>query len=377
MGLNHPENIELWRAWERSRHPARNAKHAAVGVLGRVRRGGRNAAAVEPAETAGPGWVLRSSDGPRPERVLIAIDSGAPTTRASLLTVLPYLGCGVDLISPAGVEAPEIGSRDWTSREGGLDELLAGIEADLVVSAGPGLAAADAAHEHARARGIVEHVVQHGALTPFAPPLPRDVTLHAWSRADGDFWRSGRADITVVPVGSQLLWQAAHEGGAGTSATDATGATGTADAADAAGYDRPVFLGQLHGAELSRRVTGGAAWGFCRAEKALYRPHPAETDVLSRTIHRAMRRTGIEFAPTDVPLARMTAPVVAVFSTGVLEAAARGVRAWVHGPSAPGWVHEFWHRYDMRPYGGEPTPAPAMPDGEPAAAIARTIESAL
>ena len=74
-----------------------------------------------------------------------------------------------------------------------------------------------------------------------------------------------------------------------------------------------------------------------------------------------------------MPLADLAAPVVSVFSTGVLEAAARGLPAWVDFPDPPAWLREFWDRYDMRPYGGDPTPAPARPDEEPAVAIARLL----
>ena len=51
-------------------------------------------------------------------------------------------------------------------------------------------------------------MVQHGALTPYAPPLPDDCTVLAWSEADGEFWRSGRDDVRIETVGSQLLWEA-------------------------------------------------------------------------------------------------------------------------------------------------------------------------
>ena len=37
-----------------------------------------------------------------------------------------------------------------------------------------------------------------------------------------------------------------------------------------------------------------------------------------------------------------------MFSTGVLEAAARGLPAWVDFPDPPAWLREFWDRYGMR-----------------------------
>lgn len=363
MALNHPESLELWQDWARSRDRARRAKHAIADAAGTIRGRLRRGPATDAAGT-GEGWTLRSRDGERSERLLIAVDSASPTSRASLLTFLPYLRVGVDVLSASGTVLPEIA--DWPAATGPDPRALAeAAQPAGVVSIGQHLGLGALAHDLARHRGIPEHVIQHGALTPFAPPLPHEATLLAWSDADGEFWRSGRTDVTVRAVGSQLLWQAAHDAGAPSAA-----------AADPA-VARPVFLGQMHGAELPRRLSAGTAYRFCRAHDALYRPHPAETDVLSRTVHAAMRRAGIELAPVDVPLRDLAAPVVGIFSTGLLEAAARGLPAWAWGPAAPGWVHEMWRRYDLRPFGGAPTPAPAVVDGEPAAHAARILEDAL
>ena len=216
------------------------------------------------------------------------------------------------------------------------------------------------AHAWALEHDIPAAVVQHGALTPFAPPLPPRTTLLAWSDADAQFYRSDRDDLEVRTVGSQLLWQAGHD-------ADELG-----DEID----EQIVFLGQMHGAELPRRITAGTAYRFCRRESALYRPHPAETDVLSRSAHSLMRRRGIEFQDPALPLHELRQPVVGVFSTGVLEAAMRGLPGWVEATHAPAWVHEFWDRYGMRRYGGEPTPAPEIPADEPSRVIAQVLEGA-
>lgn len=374
MSLNHPESLELWQDWQRSRQRLRRAKHAAAGRIGaltdRVR--GLRGSAPAPALTdiaydaSAERFTLWSHDGDRDERILIAVDSASPTSRASLLTFLPYLRAGVDVIAPATLELPELtGWRVQTSTD--ARALIDAARPGAVVSIGQHLALGRLVHEVAERAGVREFVVQHGALTPFAPPLPRGATLLAWTDADAAFWRSGRRDITTTAVGSQLLWQAAHE-----TAPDA--AEGRASALAAA---RPVFLGQMHGAELPRRITAGTAYRLCRRHDAIYRPHPAEVDVMSRAAHELMRRRGITVQLPDDPLRAIEAPVVAIFSTGVLEAAARGVPAWVHCPDAPGWVHEFWHRYDMRPYGGAPTPALAVGADEPAARIARILEESL
>lgn len=361
-GLIHPSSLERWQEWQTTRHRARQVKHAVTGAL-RSRRG----------PTQLPVLVLHSRAGDETDaaRLLIGLDSASPTSRSSLLTALPYLRIGVDVLSPAGVDLPELAGPEWTheriepattadEQRRRLAVVLDKREIGALLTLGQHLEAGRAAHEWALATDTPSAVVQHGALTPYAPPLPPRTTLLAWTDADAEFYRSGRSDVEVRTVGSQLLWQAGKE------------STEEADVRE----ERPVFLGQMHGAELPRRTTAGIAYSFCRAEGALYRPHPAETDVLSRTAHRLMQRRGVEFQDTSIPLHDVGAPVVGIFSTGVLEAAARGIPSWVTGEKVPAWVHEFWERYDMRRWGGEPTPAPVTGVDEPASLIAQILEGA-
>lgn len=364
MGLIHAASLERWEDWERSRHQARNAKHAAMRMLETVRRGG-----AVPEEPQRFTLHSRAGEGQGSSRILIAVDSASPTSRASLLTALPYLRSGIDVLTPAGIALAELASEDWDRTEVGADGAeLSGRGIDAVATIGWHLRTGRLAHAWAAREQVASTVVQHGALTPFAPPLPPETTLFAWTDEDGDFYRSGRSDVDVRVIGSQLLWQAARDGVQGD-------APSGVDDVVTGGDDRPVFLGQMHGAELPRRITAGAAIGFCRREHALYRPHPSEQDVLSRTIHRVMRKRGIEFQDTAIPLRELTNPVVAVFSTGVLEAAVRGVPAWVHAARAPRWVHEFWSRYRMARWGAaEPTRGPKMSADEPARLLAQHLE---
>jgi hypothetical protein len=90
-----------------------------------------------------------------------------------------------------------------------------------------------------------------------------------------------------------------------------------------------------------------------------------------------LARAGVAIDQTATPLSATSNPVVSVFSTGVLEAAARGLPAWVDFPRPPAWLEEFWERYDMRAYGGDPTPAPPHPATEPARAVADVLRSHL
>jgi hypothetical protein len=222
---------------------------------------------------------------------------------------------------------------------------------DTFVATGHFLPAGSTAHGWAGELDARFLVVQHGLLAPQMAPLPAGAHLLAFSAQDADFWRSGRTDVTSEVIGSELLWNAAR--------------APRKTLVD----DTPVFLGQLHGAELPRSISGGTAFAFCRRFGAEYRPHPAETDKRSRWTHERWRRRGLRFAPPG-GLLDAPRPVVSIFSTGVLEAAAAGIPAWVTCIRPPAWVQEFWERYGLRLWGGEPTPAPSQPDIEPARAIA-------
>ncbi|MCS6711640.1 hypothetical protein JSY14_06225 [Brachybacterium sp. EF45031] len=357
-GLVHPESLELWREWQSSRHPARRLKHTVLGAARRVR--------PRPEEQeqapAGSELVVRTRRGEAGGALLLALDSGSPSNLAAVLSALPYLRSTVHVLAPREVRPEALAGDDWEEQALTGDPVaqLRELTPSAVLSLGHFLRAGELAHEVATVRDVPELVIQHGALTPYAPPLPGGATLLAWSDADGAFWRSGRSDVAVRTVGSQILWEAAHEPEGEPVSPDAT----------------PVFLGQMHGAELPRRVTAGAAYRFCRQTGAEYRPHPMESDVISRTAHKLFRRRGITFADTSVPLREVARPVVAVFSTGVLEAAVRGVPAWVYAPEAPAWVHEFWDRYGLRRWGGEPTPRPRLAADEPASLVAQALEGA-
>jgi hypothetical protein len=232
-----------------------------------------------------------------------------------------------------------------------------------VVSAGHFLPAGNVTYHWSRALGARYLVVQHGLLTPHMAPLPYGAHLLAFTERDADFWRSGRTDVTTEAIGSELLWRAAQRAPKSPRRMNPTRA------------ETPVFLGQLHGAELPRGISGRTAAAFCKAHAADYRPHPAEVDKLSRLQHAVWKRSGIRFASASSMLDDPR-PVVSIFSTGVLEAAAAGVPSWVTCVRPPFWVQEFWERYGLRLWGGEPTPAPRQPDVQPARIVAeRALDS--
>ena len=338
MGLNHPTDLHAWQRWQESRHRLRRLRH--------VRRTPKEELVVLTTYAAEP-------------RVLVVLDSCSPTSHASLVEPLRHLDLPFAVLSPWPL--PQLVERPVLTTDAvgePVPSALLGVRA--VVSLGHYLPRGAVAHRWARSVGAATFVVQHGALTPYAPPLPPGSRLLAWNEADADYWKGRRPDIESEVVGSQLLWRA------GTSPS-----SGAAPPASSL-----VYLGQGHGAELPRTRLVHAALTFCREHDASYRPHPSERDRLSLLTLSAYERAGITVDRASVPLSELTAPVVSVFSTGVLEAAARGREAWVDFPRPPAWLGEFWERCGMHRLGTSPTPAPALPAWEPAARIAAIVSAA-
>ncbi|PPG35630.1 RNA-binding protein [Pseudoclavibacter sp. RFBG4] len=337
MGLKFSNDLDAWHRWQESR----SLKQQFVKHLRRAHQA--------------PEFFLLAN-GPEP-RLLVPIEAPKPSTIAAYTAPLRFLGEEqIAVLAPSDVS--HLLEGHWTStRVSGRDlpEILHGIRA--VFSAGSYLPAGELAYEWSQQLGARFVVAQHGLTTPFAPPLARGSHLLAFSDSDADFWKSGRRDVSHEVVGAQILWNAAQRKRAATDTRDA----------------KPVFLGQLHGAELPRRISAKTAQRFCRATGAEYRPHPSETDRLSRIQHSVWQRRGIEFENSGRTLGELHRPVVSVFSTGVLEAAAAGEQAWVTCVDAPDWVLDFWERYGLSQWGEDPTPAPPVPQTEPAQSIAASL----
>ena len=336
MGLIHPRSVEDWTDWEQSRHRIRAVKAA---LIRRVRR------------SIPPPMVLHQR-GDEPS-VLVALDVPRGTSVDALLAPLTHYA-GSAAVLTRGPLPSELLPGIWSSVQiAHLSQLPSTIR--RVLSAGAFESVSLPVHGWARDRGVEFVVVQHGLLTPFAPPLPEASQLLAWSEADAAFWTEGRPDIATNTVGSQLLWRAAQRPLSVKS-------------------ERAVFLGQLHGVELPRRDIARVSSRFCRRTHAEYRPHPGERDVVSRALHEVWRRTGVEFEASGLPLAELARPVVSIFSTGILEAAAQGLPAWGVHPEPPSWLLEVWGRYGIGRWGGEPTRAPAVAE-EPSRSIARLLSA--
>ncbi|HET8929733.1 MAG TPA: hypothetical protein VFN21_03645 [Acidimicrobiales bacterium] len=340
MGLNHPENLDDWMAWQRRR----------TSIVRRV----RGAFAGDP-----PPPVLTAPTGDID--VLVSIQSTNASNLAALVDPIRAAGAlRVGVLADHGVE-DLLGDDVASGPVASVEAVAASHGAVPVVVVPSGVARAHRwAIEAARQSGGSTFVVQHGLLTPFTPPLPTECTLLAWSEADGEFWRAGRRDVEVQVVGSQLLWNAARRK---SPATDTSA--------------RPTFLGQLHAAEISRRELARVSFGFCRDHDAVYRPHPSEVDKVSRVQHALWQRRGIEFDTSGVRLEDLATPVAAIFSTGILEAAANGRPAWAYHPDPPAWVAEMWDRYGLQRWGQEPTAPPSLPAVEPAVRIAEILAAAV
>ena len=357
--LKYPLDLDAWQAWQRRQKKLKWAKYKLNSLLDSARS---RTVAEEPVRG------LLYTRGAKPQ-VLIVMDSFSPTNRNAILEPLKQLDAiDVALWVPEdaseyldGQYASERYSRkDWSEQEISGDELKSLLpDVRIVLSAAQFLGRGAAAYEFSRAIGAEYWMVQHGLLVPQEPPLPVGCTLLAFSEADAQFWASGRRDVTTHAVGSQLLYLAAQK---------AAGAE-----AQKQNDLEPIFLGQMHGAELPRASFAYASHSFLKKFGGSYRPHPSEKDKLSVLTHKLWEKEGIRIDRSGTPLNEVPNPVVSIFSTGVLEAAIRGIPAWVYHPAPPAWLVEFWDRYGMNQWGQEPTPAPVQPKKEPAQRIAELM----
>lgn len=337
MGLRYPDNLDAWRKWQKGRQPL----HVALGMVTR-----RQAHSPAPR-------LLLPADAPS---VLVVIDVWSPSCRMVISEPLEHL----DVRRTAVLTAePEAIARHRDGREEvpfeNVHQLPSSIESVLTLGAFLGLS--ERVEPWAKGSGRRFAVAQHGLMTPWAPPLNGRDHLLAWSEADAHFWTADRPGITWEVVGPQLLWNASHQ-----------------PVAQVLG-EQPLMLGQLHGVEMGRLEKQDVYTRFCRSTGALYRPHPNEVDTLSQVQHRLMRTAGVQFDQSGLPITSIGRPVVSIFSTGTIEAAQRGLPAWVHHPNPPAWLKEFWSRYNLAPYRGRPTPPMPLPAVEPAVSIARAVRA--
>lgn len=359
FGLNHPKDLNAWYKWQQQSDAVRRVKRIAgkLSHWGNALIGDKDLYSEKIELASG---VLHT-DGDNPQ-LLVVLESTSPTSVSSLVRPLKFLeGTDVAIWAPHDV-SDLLPQGSWQTRTVNEHELANLTEISVVLASGHYLPLGAAAYRFACARKAEFVVVQHGLMTPFAPPLPAESTLLAFSDEDAQFWISGRNDVGYRVVGSQLFYDAART---------------VPEAEPQRTGEQPIFLGQMHGAELSRASFARAGFTFCTQNNARYRPHPSEKDKLSVLTHALWAKMGIAIDRSGQPLNTLNNPVVSVFSTGVLETAIRGVPAWVYHPHPPQWLQDFWQRYGMSRWGEEPTPAPPQPDIEPARAIAQYLKESL
>ncbi len=335
MGLNIPRDLAAWQARERRRHPARQ-------LARRLKR-----------PTPAPVWVARNRPDPQ---VAVLLEQRTGPVRAALVDPLRHLPeIGAMVVAPFDLNGTVPAT--WSVSQ--HSEIHLGrdfIAGRVILATSHASTLAQDVYQQAINRGIEFWVVQARILNPYAPPLPEGGRLLAWSDSDAEFWASGRSDIQTTVVGSQLLWLAQQQ-----------------RVPYLSEGNRPLYLGQTSASGLSRAGLARAAITFCHTTHGAYRPHPDETDHVSKLEHATFEGLGIDVDRASQPLDQIARPVTSACSTGLLEAAARGLPAFVWYPRPPAWLHDLWQRYGLRPWGGEPTPAPILPTAQPAHTVAHII----
>lgn len=332
-------NLEDWRLWQQAQQP----------WLRRQWRQMKERRSVQ--QPLGCSLARWNAGGSR--SILVAIDGDRTSLNAAVIAPLE------ELITK-GAEVIVLGRPDWLPRVPGREDVAPSPDliqslrqVAAVLSAGDHMPNGRVAAEVALAAECPHFIVQHGILTPFAPPPPSGAHLLTWSDQDLTFWRSGRRDVSGESTGSQLLWEAQQ---------------GTGLRRQGRGSQEGVtFLGQLHGAELGRRFTRQTIASLLSTIDVEYRAHPGERDLLSRAQHELWRSQGIRVV-TDQGLSGINQPTLAHFSTGLLEAAASGIPSYGYCARPPVWLLSLWERYEIAAWkNGSESPTSIQPILEPPA----------
>ena len=329
--------IEQWRRWQ----------HRQLGLARGIKA--RLARDVSDLSWFSAGSFDRMVD------VAAAIDAATPSQAAAVgapVTALLDRGATVAVVAPTAL-GELLGSMGLVHRR--PVDLTVGVRSATSLSIGDHLPAGAALHAIACSPPDRCLVIQHGILTPWSPPPPMGTTVLSWSEADATFLLEGRPDLSADVVGSQLLFEAARE--PRPLIIDPT----------------PIFLGQLHGAELARSVTIATVEVLAGEGPLIYRPHPAEVDRRSRRQHHRWSKEGLVIDWSSTPLHELAHPVTGIFSTGLLEAAAVGLPATGTCASPEPWILDLWDRYGIATSSSESTKV-GTPSVEPAAAIADLVE---
>ena len=314
-------DLETWQTWQKRRRRLSRALHTV-----------RRAAGTRPVEPQ-----LQLTGTPDAD-VVVGFDTTNPPmvrTFEAVIRALQARGTTVSAVDAGDARLRPLVDAPTSPLNPGA------LHASTYVSIGHFAPVGHAVWRASRRQGGRFVVLQHGLLTPFVPPLASGSHLLAWTSADAQYWSAARADVTSAVVWSAPLAWARQDSAESPRAV--------------AHLDRPLFLGQMHGAELSWPTKITSALTFCTQTGADYRPHPSEISLLSRSAHRALRTAGVTVAIDAAPLTSVDRPLVSMFSTGLVEAAAAGLRTYGFAQSPPRWLNSFWDRYRIGTWPHTPT----------------------
>ena len=166
-GLRHPADIVAWRRWHEARHPVR---HVVRSARARVRPPAESL--VDVLEPGGDADLL------------VAVEAPHASVRQAVVAPLVHLEAPrTAIVAPVGWQPPAVFAAHHR-RTVPLSSVARSLRPAAVLAAGHYTVIGEAAFLLAEQHGARFFVSQHGALTPFAPPLPRAAHLLVWSDAD-------------------------------------------------------------------------------------------------------------------------------------------------------------------------------------------------
>ena len=281
-GLTHPRDLEAWHRWQDRSQP--------LGPAGRNECSA--CCATSPGPTATP--ATRADPGRARRRGCWSAWSRAPPPRCA-----PCSSRCATSTPPTSPSWPRPASRP---APGGsvdrVEQLRAGPGRPSIAGGArscsrPGTTCPWAALAHRAAEPGRFLTVQHGLLTPHAPPLAR--------RHDPARLERGRRRVLALRPRRRRIGRGRVPA--------AVGGRRAARAPRPTRTHAPVFLGQLHGAELPRDVsTRGRRDLLPGRAGAVYRPHPSERDRRSRGDPRPLGEGRHHHRPFRHPAARARRP---------------------------------------------------------------------
>ena len=153
MGLRFPNDLAAWQRWQQRQHPLRSLR-----------------AILKPSQPATGVW---HRTGTEPD-LLVVLDSTSPSNIAALAQPLAHLPLDrIAVLAPLDITG-QLPKASWTATAADLRSDLRSIRSVLLAADYLPLGASVVANMQHNTRLLY---VQHGLLTPVAPPLPRNCTV--------------------------------------------------------------------------------------------------------------------------------------------------------------------------------------------------------